>query len=69
MVHMDDLLALTVTKDATAAFVGLLRSMFKFEDPVEASYYKGCHNALNQGKNKNEVGSTALRSNEHVAIP
>ena len=51
---MDDLLALTVTKE-------------KFKDPVDASYYMDCHNTRNQG-GKNEVASTALCSNEHLAI-
>ena len=52
MVHMDDLLALTVTKEATATFVGELRSTFEFKDRVEASYYMGCSNTRGQEKKK-----------------
>ena len=43
VVHLDDLLALTVTKEAMEIFVGQLHSTFKIKDLGEASYYMGCH--------------------------
>ena len=43
VVHVDDLLVLTVTKEAMEIFVGELRSMFKIKYLGEASYYMGCH--------------------------
>ena len=39
VVHVDDLLALTVTKEAMETFVGELRSTFKIKDLGEGSYY------------------------------
>ena len=43
VVHVDDLLALTVTKEAMKTFVEELRSTFKIKDLGEAAYYMGCH--------------------------
>ncbi|CAM9772712.1 unnamed protein product [Ascophyllum nodosum] len=43
VVHVDDLLALTVTKEAMETFVGELCSTFKIKGVGEASYYMGCH--------------------------
>ena len=51
VVHMDELLALTVTKEeAIATFVGELRSTFKIKDLGEASYYMSCHITRNRAK-------------------
>ena len=42
VVHVNDFLALTATKEAVGTFVGELRSTFEIEDLGEASYYIGC---------------------------
>ena len=43
VVHVNNLLALTVTKEAMETFVGGLRSVFRIKDLGEASYCMGCH--------------------------
>ena len=43
VVHVDDLLALTVTKEAMQTSFGELRSTFKIKGLGEAPYYTGCH--------------------------
>ena len=43
VVHEDDLLTLTVTKETMETLVGELRSTFKIKDLREASYCMGCH--------------------------
>ena len=43
VVYVDDLLALTVTKEAIETFGGELRSTFKIKDLGEASYHKSYH--------------------------
>ena len=48
MVHVDGLLALTLTKEIMETLVGDLRSRFKIKDLGEASYYMGCHITRNR---------------------
>ena len=50
VVYVNDLLALTVTKEATETFVGELRSMFKIKDLGEASYCMSCHITRDRAK-------------------
>ena len=52
VVHVDDLLALTVTKEAMKTFVGELRSTFKIKDLGEASNYMRCHITRDRVKNE-----------------
>ena len=50
VVYVNDLLALTVTKEAAETFVGELRSMFKIKDLGEASYCMSCHITRDRAK-------------------
>ena len=50
VIHVDDLLALTATKEAVKTFVVKLRSAFKIKDLGEAPYYMGCHITRDRAK-------------------
>ena len=52
VVHVDDLLVLTVIKEAVETFVGELRSTLKIKDLGEASYYMGRHIPQDRVKQK-----------------
>ena len=54
MVDVDNLLALTVTKEEMETFVGVLRSTFKIKDLGQASYYMGYHVTLDRAKKELE---------------
>lgn len=49
-VHVDDILALTTTKEFMEAFVGDLCSKYKIKDLREASYYVGYYITRNREK-------------------
>ena len=49
-VYVDDLLALTVTKEAMETFVRELRSTLKIKDLGGTSYYMGCHITRDRAK-------------------
>ena len=61
VVHVDDLLALTVTKEAMETFVRELRSMLKIKYLGEAPYYMGCHITRDWSKKK-------LKSNQYLYV-
>ena len=69
VVYVNDLLALTVTKEATENFVGELRSTFKIKDLGEASYTTWATTLPEIGRKRRvEVLSTSLRSDDYRAI-